>query len=492
MTMQQTNTEQKFQPAQLNQIQEPLKILSMNISNVMGLEEYELSLDGDLTVIEGRNGHGKTSLVSSLLAMLGGGYPAEMIRSGTDKAEIVGVFSNGLEARKRISTSKNKCNLTVKRDGITQQAPQSIINSLVDEYSVNPLKFIQAKPEDQVSLLLKAIPMQIEQNDLNALSGLTDIAADGHALVALEHAYKALFKMRTDINSQTKKAAASVERLKQSLPDNYQPAQELKKQAATLEALLKTEQEKTNRAISAIDEKKQAGYQRVINDKSSQTQKLHDNEIALNKQLEQLQAQLRDVKQAQSKVAEETELKRSQLDQWAESKKAGLREKHTSDMTDTKSRLAAIQAQLESVATYENTRKILDDETADFQALVTQQKSLNERMTAIKHRKSELAANIPVPGLAIGDGCLLFNDVPFNMVNTAEKMRLAVSVAALRLPTGPDALRLVVIDGAESMDRDTVAALTAATREAGIQLLLVRTTDSPLTVTHGLPGHGQS
>lgn len=465
--------------------EQPLKVLSISVRNVMGLEEYELNLDGDFTMIEGRNGQGKSSLVNSVLTMLGGGYPAEMIRVGSDKAEIVGVFSNGMEAKKRIGKTSSKSGLTVKQDGKSQQAPQSIINSLVDEYSVNPLKFVQAKPQEQVELLLKAIPMSIQQEELKALSGLDDISSDCHALVALDNAHKSLYKTRTDINAQVKRSKVSVERLAQSLPSDFSGSDELKTDIATLDQQLQEKQQALESSQAAVEQKKQDGYVRVNDEMQAEIQKIHEHELNLHQQLEKIQQQIREVNQQKTLAEETAASKKQQLDNWANEKKAALREKHQAEVAESRELLASKRAQAESVATYENTRRIMEDEQQELNKLEVSQKGINASMKALKDKKAEFAANIPISEFEITDKGLTVKGVPFAMVNTAEKMRLAVEVAALRLPKGPDALRLVVIDGAESMDRETIAALTTATKAARIQLLLVRTTDSPLSITHG-------
>lgn len=68
-------------------------LTELNIRNVAVAEQLDLHLSKKLTVLTGETGAGKSIIVDSLLLALGGRAFPELIRPGSDRAEISAVFS---------------------------------------------------------------------------------------------------------------------------------------------------------------------------------------------------------------------------------------------------------------------------------------------------------------------------------------------------------------------------------------------------------------
>ena len=66
------------------------KIVQLNVENVKRIEAVEITPDGELVVIGGKHGNGKSSVLDSIMYALGGekALPPVPLRNGTSKGHI--------------------------------------------------------------------------------------------------------------------------------------------------------------------------------------------------------------------------------------------------------------------------------------------------------------------------------------------------------------------------------------------------------------------
>ena len=126
-------------------------------------------------------------------------------------------------------------------------------------------------------------------------------------------------------------------------------------------------------------------------------------------------------------------------------------------------------------------------------------KHLNEyqRMTAMQHevdalmeqsqeltRKIELArelpakiletATIPVEGLTVENGVPLIHGLPISNLSDGELLELCVDITVSK----PGQLQIILVDGAERLDKESRDKLYAKCKAKGLQLIATRVTDS--------------
>lgn len=82
-------------------------------------------------------------------------------------------------------------------------------------------------------------------------------------------------------------------------------------------------------------------------------------------------------------------------------------------------------------------------------------------------------AHIPVEGLTVKDGIPLIHGLPVSNLSEGEKLSLCVDVAISK----PNALQIILIDGAEKLSEDNRKALYEKCKEKGLQFIATRTTD---------------
>lgn len=182
------------------------KIIKLEANNFKRLRAVEISPDGNLVVIAGRNGQGKTSVLDAITAALGGNNAKTLprpIRDGEDKASIV-LETEDLIVTRTFSGTTSK--LTVKgKDGATFSKGQAKLDDLLGRLSLDPLAFTQLSEKDQLKTLLDLVELPFDPTKLEA-----------------ERAQ--VFAERTDVNRRVKELQSQAAQY--TIPENV-PAEEV-------------------------------------------------------------------------------------------------------------------------------------------------------------------------------------------------------------------------------------------------------------------------
>lgn len=114
------------------------KIIKLTAENVKRLSVVEISPEGNVVTIGGRNGQGKTSVLDSIEYALGGNPSDTMpVRSGEESAKVV--VDLGDIVVKRTFTAAGGTSLTVTNaDGVKQASPQAILDKLTGRLTFDP------------------------------------------------------------------------------------------------------------------------------------------------------------------------------------------------------------------------------------------------------------------------------------------------------------------------------------------------------------------
>jgi len=501
------------------------KILKLEVNNFIGITEATIE-PKKMTVIKGRNGQGKTSIIEALKAAVKG-CGADKIKVGHDSSTLF-LSTDEIELRRRV-TAKGTT-VTVKKDGMTVNKPQAYLDGLIGDFSFEPIKFFTMTPKEQTAHLLKAIPVKATLEQLKTWtrglhSGIINLV-DLHGLEAIATAAEALYNLRAGDNSRVKDLEANITELKNKIPAgaaDFNPAE----MQAVMEQIgaAKAKQQDIERAVKEYAE---CGYitkeledehagcvsrisarrsevdaveklsKATVQDNTSLYEERNRLEAALKEVDEKIEAMHnsnREILSAQEKSSllyrQISELKEDEINivnriESNEAKKSDIKAK-ISQAEETKSPIPALEARLEELKIAQSYQRDFDRLDEMKKELATVSKSADERDKAVKLLQTTapaellLAAKMPVEGLAYNAAGFTLNGVPIQNLSTSEKARLAVSVTRQLNKDYP--IKAICLDGFESLDSAAQKAFMDAAEGDDFQYFVTQVADTNIEVT---------
>jgi chromosome segregation ATPase len=245
------------------------------------------------------------------------------------------------------------------------------------------------------------------------------------------------------------------------------------------------------------------GYNRVVNDAEKTKREMRsaivDVDPSVTKEIEEKREELSRVEESISYAEQEYYENRESVNAEEQeeidnikAKYAGIKEsmrnKHDKivrSMQETKQaireRMFVLANQETMLKQQEQTRRYIDDLEKKIQTNNAESLRLSEAIRKLDKYKAELVADINIAGhsVNISDGKLLIDDIPYEKLNTAAKVSIAMSIAEANMGEA----RLAVIDGAECLDSDSLSAIAKEAEERDIQLIMFRVSeDAELTI----------
>ena len=148
-----------------------VKINKLEIENVKRVKAVQIEPTANgLTVVGGRNGQGKTSVLDSIAWALGGNAykPSKPLREGSVVPPIIKIeLDNGLIVERKGEDGKLKIT-----DPSGKKAGQNLLNSFVEQFAINLPKFMEMNSKDKTKALLNTVDglgeklFKLEQDEL--------------------------------------------------------------------------------------------------------------------------------------------------------------------------------------------------------------------------------------------------------------------------------------------------------------------------------------
>ena len=437
-----------------------MQISRVRIENILGIEQLEFTA-GKFNVLSGKNGQGKTSVLEAIKAALKGGNDATLLRKGAESGEVVLVLEDGYEIRKRVTAKTSTT--TVVRDGKSQPRPAEVVARMADMMSVNPVDFLLAPKKERVRVLLESMPLALDVERLKGMAGRDVSVPDGmHPLVIIESVRKAVFDQRTDLNRSEKEKASTISQLREAMPDA--PAVQVAGSEDELVAQKDVIEEHARSELERIDAK----MSRI---KSTNAEKIDAIRT-------KLQADIDALKAAASAEVDAIKADEERISGLAEKQRGITLQERTDKLAPINESLAVLRANRGALAKREQAEALIASIRAEREALERAAQEKTKAIEAIDAYKLELLSCLPVPGLEVVDGELFRDGVPFDRLNTAQRVEIAVEIAKLR----SGELKVCCVDGIELLDAETFAAFQRGAVESGLQMFVSKVEEKPFSV----------
>jgi energy-coupling factor transporter ATP-binding protein EcfA2 len=424
-----------------------VKILSLKSRNVKRLRAVEITPDGNVVIIGGRNGQGKSSVLDSIAYALGGKdvICREPVRRGEQGAEVT--CDLGEFVVRRTFTADGGGQLVVEtKDGARFSSPQARLNDVIGRLSFDPLEFARMDGGRQAETL-------------RTLVGL-DFAA-------IDRERESTFAARTDVNREGKALKARLD----GMPALHAGAPEAEVPSA--EILTDLEVAQGINAENAAAWARAAGARNALGIASTELERARGICERTRQEIAALQNRLIAEEGEQARITASMTTAQAESDRLA-NEAAGLTDL---DLVPIKTRLANLEGLNRQVRENRQHREV----ALQLEQKRIESKELTDRIDALDASKQAAitSAKFPVDGLGFdAQGIVTFGGLPFDQASAAEQLRVSVAIGLALNPK----LRILLIRDGSLLDEDSLRELSEMADREGAQLWIERVEDGGATV----------
>jgi len=401
-----------------------VKILSIDVTNFKKVEVLHLELDGKNLKVAGTTGQGKTTAISTLwdiLETVGDPIRHESDRPGVKASVrlVIGDRSERFVAERTYTKGTTKVSIK-SEDGKTTISAKEF-RSWVSSLAMNPHQILTLKPQDQTAALLKAakVPEGVD------LEKLDSTKAEAHE--KREEARKEVTRLGAEVGIRPRQ----VERV--DLRATLDRLQELKGDQTTATA----SRDGRARELAQVDQE--------ILDMEARLEAMRARRVQVAALLQELEDWIRDNVDPEEITRLENDLARAEeINQ---------------------------EAQIWEDWSRSNAR--LEQARATFAAQDAAVKACEEAK-----RKAVEGIVWPLAGLFVEDGEIRFHGVPLTQCGNSEQLLVCGALAAHQI--AQSRIRVVRLDGVESMSAEDFSALEKIFQEHDVQVLSSRVTRGDL------------
>lgn len=393
-----------------------VKIVSLEAENVKRIKAVRIEPEENgLTVIGGRNGQGKTSVLDAIAWALGGDRyrPSAAQRDGSNTPPRLHiVLSNGLVVDRR---GKNSA-LTVT-DPQGRRAGQQLLSEFVEQLALDLPRFMSAGDREKADTLLKIIGV-------------------GDQLAAFDRQIKEVYDKRT--------AIGQIARQKQAFADEMLEYPEAPDAPVSAVQLIQRQQEILARN-GENQRKRDRAAQLQIKARSLQ-ERVDSLAEQLQRASEEAAAALTDLRDAQRSAENLQDEGTAQLE-------ASIR--------DIEEINRKVRANMDKAKAADEARAMADE----YEELTQELERLRRARTALLD-----GADLPLPGLGVEDGCLTYQGHHWRDLSGSDQLRVATAVVRRLNPQ----CGFVLLDKLEQMDLDTLRSFGEWLQAEGLQAIATR------------------
>lgn len=393
-----------------------VKISSFELENVKRVRAVAMTPSPNgLTVIGGRNGQGKTSVLDAIAWALGG----EKFRpSGAARVDSVlppdikVTLSNGITVERKGKNSALKVT-----DPSGSRRGQQLLDEFVEKLALDLPRFMGASDKEKAETLLNIIGV-------------------GPQLAELDQKESALYQERLMVGrvaDQKEKYAREMPGY-DGVPEDLISASELIRQQQEILAR-NAQREQWARDYDAIMQRR----------------------LLTDKMIEETEAKLRELK-AQAKDLEEKSIA-------AQKSPAQMKMESTAELEENIARIDEINAKVRANLDRAKAREDAAQYTRQYNELTVQIDEVRGQRRALLD-----GAHLPLEGLGVENGTLTYHGQAWDCMSGAEQLRVATAIVRC---LNPDC-GFVLMDRLEQMDPQTLSEFGAWLEGEGLQVIATR------------------
>lgn len=408
-----------------------MKIVKLEAENFKRLKAVEITPEGSIVEIRGQNGAGKTSVLDSIAAAIGGEKlcPAQPIRRGSERARVAVELEGDLVVERRW-TAKGSYLEVRSKEGATFKSPQKILDGLVGRLSFDPLEFMRDAPAKQAEVLRQLVGIDFRPLDEKR-----------------RRAYEARTAMnRTVASLRARLEATPVIEVTPDVPADPVSGAEL------------LEEQRRRQDLQRANDAERGALEIARNVFRASKQAVEAAKADVARARAALEA-------AQRREAEAVEAlkKQGEHGQALQAKVAALVDP---DMEEIPAKLR----QLESVNDLIHRRKQRTALAGELATAEEQAAKLGFEIEQIDAQKEGTLAEatFPVEGLGFGGEGVTLNGLPLEQASAAEQLRVSL---AMGLALNPK-LKVILIRDGSLLDETSLAMVAAMAEKAGAQVWL--------------------
>lgn len=395
---------------------ENLKINKLEIENVKRVKAVRIQpSENGLTIIGGDNNQGKTSVLDSIAWALGGNKyrPTDPQRKDSVlPPNLKIVMDNGLIVERK---GKNSDLKVIDPSG--QKAGQQLLDSFVEQLAIDLPKFMASTSKEKANILLQIIGVGDKLYELEQKE--TDVYNKRHAVGVIADQKKKYAKEQIYYTDAPKELVSASDLIKQQ-QDILARNGENQNKRRNLEII----QVQANNTANVIE----------------------DLKIKLDEALKKQKNILNDLETA----------KKSAID---------IEDESTEELEKSIENIEEINRKV---------RANLDKEKAEEDAKVyeEQYKGHSLELEQIREEKSNLLnnANLPLPGLTVSEGELLYNGFQWDGMSGSDQLKVATAIVRKLNPN----CGFVLLDKLEQMDLKSLTEFGKWLEEEGLQAIATR------------------
>ena len=414
-----------------------MRVNGLRIENYKRIKVVDITPEGGIVTIGGKNDQGKSSLLDAIFTAIKGrsANAPVPVRAGEEKATIRLDLGELIITRSFIVKEGKPYTDTLKverANGDRPGNPQAILDALLGEIGFDPFEWAQKKPKDQVARILEMVPLSVDLDEL-AEQDTSDIAN------------------RRDLNREI----AALQGQLQGIPKEDVPADAPDREALTQRLASASE---TNTAIAterAAREARRARIESATGTRDATVARAAD----LRRQAEALDAEAAEL----TTRIEKAEAELAAL--------PALDEPVDATAIQTELREAdAVLAKIER----QKRRAVIE---ADLTAKQAESEAFTTAIAARAKKRTDALVKAPMPieglGISIDDKgapFLTWQGLPFDkdQISTAVQLRVSTAIGMAANPT----LRVLSIKDGSLLDEDSMAMLAQMADTEDFQLFV--------------------